>query len=69
MMVHTCNPSYLEDGFRRIKVQAARATHEKQTKSKKAGGVAQVEERFPSKHKTLSSNPTNITKKGNLSHL
>jgi hypothetical protein len=53
MVVHTCNPSYLGDGGRRITLQGeprqkCKTLAEKQTKAKRTDSLAQVVKYLPS---------------------
>jgi hypothetical protein len=57
MVVHTCNPKYTGGIGRRIMVQdwpQKKDPIQKITKTKRAGGVAQVVECLPTKHESLS---------------
>jgi hypothetical protein len=68
MVIHTCNPNYLEGISRRITVQGSpeqkyETLSEKYLKQKRAGGVAQVVELLHSMHKAMSSNPVLANRK------
>jgi hypothetical protein len=68
MVAHACGPSYLGVWGRRIVIwgkprQLAGDLSEKQTKSKKTGGMTKVIEHLLPKCMALSSIPSTITKK------
>jgi hypothetical protein len=64
LVAHACNPSYLgvrdrEDrGSRPAAVNKVRPYLKNTQHKKRAGGVAQMVQHLPSKHKALSSNPS-----------
>jgi hypothetical protein len=63
MVVHTCNPGYWDDGvggsrFKGSPGQKHKTLSEKIAKTKRAGGVTEVAQSLPSKHKAISSNPS-----------
>jgi hypothetical protein len=68
MVVHACNPSYSGGRGRRIMVQGwlrkkLKTLSEKQTKSKRTGGLAQVFEHMHNKCEALSPKYYQILKK------
>jgi hypothetical protein len=68
MVAHTCDSKYLEIEVRELKSKAlprkgTRPYLNNKAKSKKAGGMAQVVDHFPSNHEVLSSNPSTEKRK------
>jgi isocitrate/isopropylmalate dehydrogenase len=64
MVAHTCDPSYVRDGSRRIFAYAsknARLNKKKITIAKKSRGVAQLVEFLTSKCEDLNSNYSTTT--------